>query len=338
MVAAGIDGLNDTPLHPKMLTHLQTEGLAKIWLLQEDGSYKPDLSERSGPIYVSSMIHLSDDNSCRPKRSQTWGIIASLIKQQQELNESQSIEAISTSQVVDSHTLDQHDEDIITADTEDTTTDDFVLTTEHDDFKEFMPEDTNPEVDLLDSVTVEGSPELRVNIGILLEKYRSVFATTLSTEPAEIPPFKLSVDKEKWESYSNRGPPRVQSPAKQAEIRKQVTELLNAGMIEPSTASYYSQVILTSKPDDTWRFCIDYCSLNNCTQSASWPIPNIREMFSRLGTHYSDTFGVIDLTAGYHQAPVSLGTRIFLAIVFAEYSSSVVCCLDQNEHLPISNR
>ena len=91
--------------------------------------------------------------------------------------------------------------------------------------------------------------------------------------------------------------------------------MLDQGIIEPSTASYYSQVILASKPDDTWRFCIDYRSLNDCTQSASWPIPNIKEMFSRLGTHHSDTFGVMDLTAGYHQAPVSLATRIFLAFI-----------------------
>jgi hypothetical protein len=209
IVAAGISGLNDTPLQLTMLTHLQTEELAKKWLLQEDGSYKPDLSKRSGPIYVSSMIHLSDDNSCRPRGSQTWGIIASLIKQQQELNESQPVEAISTSQVVHYHVLDQHDEDIIAADTEDSTADDFVLTTEHDVFKEFMPVDTDPKLGVLYSVTVEGSPELRVNTRILLEKYRGVFATTLSTEPVDIPPFELNVDQEKWESSSNRGPTRV---------------------------------------------------------------------------------------------------------------------------------
>jgi hypothetical protein len=33
-------------------------------------------------------------------------------------------------------------------------------------------------------------------------------------------------------------------------------------------------------------------------------------MFGRLGAHHSD---VMDLTAGYHQAPISLGTRVFLA-------------------------
>jgi hypothetical protein len=61
----------------------------------------------------------------------------------------------------------------------------------------------------------------------------------------------------------------------------------------------------------TLGFCIDYRSLNDCTQSASWPIPNIKEMFADSERTHSDTFGVMDLTAGYHQAPVSLGTRYF---------------------------
>jgi drug/metabolite transporter (DMT)-like permease len=38
-------------------------------------------------------------------------------------------------------------------------------------------------------------------------------------------------------------------------------------------------------------------------------------MFARLGTHKSTVFGVMDLTAGYHQAPVSLVTRVFLAFI-----------------------
>jgi hypothetical protein len=39
-------------------------------------------------------------------------------------------------------------------------------------------------------------------------------------------------------------------------------------------------------------------------------------MFGRLGTHHSNVFGVMDLIAGYHQAPVSLGTRVFLAFIY----------------------
>jgi hypothetical protein len=73
------------------------------WLIQEDGSYLPEDSERSDGDYVSSMITSSNDKPCRPRASQTWGIIASLIKQQEQLNESQPIETASKSQDVDSH-------------------------------------------------------------------------------------------------------------------------------------------------------------------------------------------------------------------------------------------
>ena len=241
----------------------------------------------------------------------TWGIIATLIKQQEQLN-------VSHNNTADNSIADNSDftgtasegphEESPPMDFDDT------LETEHDVFSDFTGpvSDTN---DDLDTITVEGSPALKSRIRILLEQYRDVFSTTLSDEPAIIPPFELEVDKEKWEQFSNRGPPRVQSPAKQAEILKQVNEMRRANIIEESTATYYSQVILASKPGDTWRFCIDYRKLNDCTQSASWPIPNIKEMFARLGTHKSTVFGVMDLTAGYHQAPVSLGTRVFLAFI-----------------------
>jgi hypothetical protein len=38
-------------------------------------------------------------------------------------------------------------------------------------------------------------------------------------------------------------------------------------------------------------------------------------MFTRLGNTGSDTFGVMDLASGYHQAPVSLNTQIFTAFI-----------------------
>jgi hypothetical protein len=115
-----------------------------------------------------------------------------------------------------------------------------------------MNEDADPNVDVLDLITVKGSPKLRVEIRILLEKYRDAFATTLSTEQADVPHFELEVDKEKWESYSKRTTSRSE-PRETGEILKQVEELFRMGIIEPSTASYYSQVILASKPDDTWE-------------------------------------------------------------------------------------
>jgi hypothetical protein len=52
------------------------------------------------------------------------------------------------------------------------------------------------------------------------------------------------------------------------------------------------------------RFCVDYRALNEATESASWPIPNIAHMLARLGKQRAHIFGVMDLTSGYHQAPI----------------------------------
>ena len=47
----------------------------------------------------------------------------------------------------------------------------------------------------------------------------------------------------------------------------------------------------------------------------SWPIPNISEMLQRIGTQKPKIFGVMDLTQGYHQAPLSLSARVFTAFI-----------------------
>jgi hypothetical protein len=86
-------------------------------------------------------------------------------------------------------------------------------------------------------------------------------------------------------------------------------------MIERSDASYYSQVLFTAKADGTKRFCIDYRKLSDCTKPASWPLLNIKQMFVRLGTHRSSIYSVLDLTLGYHQAPLSLAARIVTAFI-----------------------
>ena len=86
-------------------------------------------------------------------------------------------------------------------------------------------------------------------------------------------------------------------------------------MIELSQASHYSQVLLVPKPDGSSCTCINYIALNACTPDVSFPIPNIRQLFVRMGTKKLTIFGVADLTRGYYQAPLTFATRAFTAFI-----------------------
>jgi hypothetical protein len=133
--------------------------------------------------------------SDKPERrvSQTWGIIATVIKQQEQLNESH-LKTTDNSQVAIANTLDTiraitdcddtaHSLEKALENDENSNT----LDTEHDVFADFISKGDDPNIDILDFITVRGSPALRVRIRAVLEKYRSVFKTTLPEDPALIP-------------------------------------------------------------------------------------------------------------------------------------------------------
>ena len=127
----------------------------------------------------------------------------------------------------------------------------------------------------------------------------------------------LKIDLNKWQTNKNRGPPRQQSREKQLETQKQVEKLLKLRVIEPSTASEYSHVHFVPKPTPgEWRFCLDFVRLNDATPGMEgWPIPNIRQMIDRIGRKKAKYFGVMDMTSGYHQAPLSKSAQVFTAFI-----------------------
>ena len=142
-----------------------------------------------------------------------------------------------------------------------------------------------------------------------------MFSMNLNPEPADIPPMELTVDTEQWEQPMNSRPPRVQTVAKQNETRKQVQDMLDNNVIEPSSAMAHSQVLFTPKPDGDLRFCVDFRNLNVATKMVGWPIPNINLMLQRIGHTHPKVFGVMDLTQGYFQAPLHENSRVFTAFI-----------------------
>jgi hypothetical protein len=72
-------------------------------------------------------------------------------------------------------------------------------------------------------------------------------------------------------------------------------------------------VVLILKPDDIWRFCVDYRGLNEVTVRNVYPLPRISDILSRLlGAEF---FSIVDLQSGYHQLTLRVEDRQKAAFV-----------------------
>ena len=84
-------------------------------------------------------------------------------------------------------------------------------------------------------------------------------------------------------------------------------EMLEEGVIRKPNSPYASPVILVPKSDGTTRLCIDYRELNKQTIKDKYPLPNMNDIFDRLGG--SLIFSTLDLKAGYHQIPLNESSK-----------------------------
>ncbi|XP_062839805.1 uncharacterized protein LOC103279995 [Anolis carolinensis] len=86
-------------------------------------------------------------------------------------------------------------------------------------------------------------------------------------------------------------------------IDREVREMLDLGIIVPSSSPWASPVVLVQKPDKTIRFCVDYRLLNKVTQTDTYPMPRLDDLLERIGN--SKFISSIDLTKGFWQVPMA---------------------------------
>ena len=135
----------------------------------------------------------------------------------------------------------------------------------------------------------------------LLQEYQDVFPDKL---PLELPPdrgcsFRITLVPEARPVVR---PLRRFSPADMESLTKEVSQLLEAGLIKPSESEFGAQVLFVDKKDGTRRMCVDYRSLNESTVRDNYPLPRIDEIFDRLSG--AKIFSKLDLRSGYHQMRV----------------------------------
>jgi hypothetical protein len=98
-----------------------------------------------------------------------------------------------------------------------------------------------------------------------------------------------------------RARPYRYSPADKAEISRQTTEMLKAGIIQPLDSAWGANVVLVKKHDGSRRFCCDWRKLNSATIMTSWPIPTLPDFYDVIAEQKITLFSSLDMRSGYHQ-------------------------------------
>ena len=84
-----------------------------------------------------------------------------------------------------------------------------------------------------------------------------------------------------------------------AEVDKQLDQMLEQGVIKPSTSAWASPICLVRKRDGTLRFCVDYRKLNAVSKGDAYPVPHMGECLSTLA--HSELYSIVDCISGYWQ-------------------------------------
>jgi hypothetical protein len=84
---------------------------------------------------------------------------------------------------------------------------------------------------------------------------------------------------------------------------RNLTDLLEKGLVEPSTSPYGAPILFVGKKDGSLRMVQDYRYLNKITIKNWYPLPRIDDLLDSIsGIKY---FTFLDLTSGYYQIRIT---------------------------------
>ena len=143
---------------------------------------------------------------------------------------------------------------------------------------------------------VEVSPEEKEEARSFLRQHHKAFSIHGELGRYTKHPFSINTGNAK----PIRQMPRPVPFHRKAEVDKQLDEMLEKGIIEPSDSEWASPILMVKKADGSLRFCVDYRKLNAVTKHDSFPLPNINDCLASLGSH-SEYFSTLDMKSGYWQ-------------------------------------
>lgn len=144
----------------------------------------------------------------------------------------------------------------------------------------------------------EYSEQLTKRIEALKAKFPTVFTTDV-TEPCNFEPMKIrlipnAVLPSKARHYRN-------TPKMREEVRRQIQEQLEWGVIKECITPCVSDVLLVKRPHmpGKFRFCVSYVKLNEATVKEQLVMPDPKSQHERLKD--CEIFGALDYASYYRQ-------------------------------------
>ena len=156
------------------------------------------------------------------------------------------------------------------------------------------------------------SEEQRKDILKILEKHHEVFSDKPGKCDSSIAEhvIKVNLRPDEWPKQSR--PYRV-PPILRNEVDRQVKELLQDDMIQPSVSPIAHPIVCVLKQDNSIRLCCDNRYINSITEGDSFPMRQMDEVLDRVGA--ANYITGLDATAGYWQISVDVKSRPYTSFV-----------------------
>jgi hypothetical protein len=151
--------------------------------------------------------------------------------------------------------------------------------------------------------------KLKSNLFEVVNQYDDMFK-----EPKGLPPkrgIQHEIQLQQDCPLPNIGMYRM-SVMENAEIKKQIQELLDKGVIVPSSSPCGSPIVLVPKKDGTWRMCVDFRALNKITVKNRYPLPRIDDLLDQLKDASNYAMGAVLLQYG---KPICFHSETFNGVV-----------------------
>jgi hypothetical protein len=137
------------------------------------------------------------------------------------------------------------------------------------------------------------------------------------------------------DSQPVKQPPRRMPFVVRGEVAKQLRDMQQTGVIQPSSSPWSSPVVMVRKKDGSHRLCVDYRQLNALTKTDAFPLPQIDDLLDQLGG--AKYFSTLDLASSFWQIRMEPESREktvfttpqglykFLMMPFGLTNASAVC-------------